>query len=285
MATRQKIEVQGTEVALIVKDREDYISLTGIAKYRNPSEPFSIINNWMRTRTTIEFLGLWERLSNPNFKPIEFERFRMEAGSNYFVLSPLRWVEGTNAIGILVKSGRYGGTFAHSDIAFEFASWISPEFKLYLVKEFQRLKESEIKQLGWDLRRDLTKINYRIHTDAIKERLIPQELTRQQINIIYASEADMLNMALFGMTAQEWKSANPYKDGNMRDYANVAQLVCLSNLESINALLIHEGLSQADRLQKLNRTAIQQMKILTEDLRLKEFPKQKPSERSLLSGK
>jgi hypothetical protein len=187
MAARQKIEVQGTEVALMVKEREDYISLTGIAKYRNQLEPFAIINNWMRNRSTIEFLGLWERLSNPNFKPLEFERFRMEAGDNYFVLSPQRWVEGTNAIGILVKSGRYGGTFAHSDIAFEFASWISPEFKLYLVKEFQRLKEEEIKQLGWDLRRDLTKINYRIHTDAIKKRLIPQELTRQQINVIYAS--------------------------------------------------------------------------------------------------
>jgi hypothetical protein len=203
MAVRQKIEVQGTEVALMVKEREDYISLTGIAKYRNQLEPFAIINNWMRNRSTIEFLGLWERLSNPNFKPLEFERFRMEAGNNYFVLSPQRWVEGTSAIGILVKSGRYGGTFAHSDIAFEFASWISPEFKLYLVKEFQRLKEKEIKQLGWDLRRDLTKINYRIHTDAIKKRLIPQELTRQQINVIYASEADMLNVALFGMTAQE----------------------------------------------------------------------------------
>jgi len=186
----------------------------------------------------------------------------------------------------LVKSGRYGGTFAHSDIAFEFASWISPEFKLYLVKEFQRLKEAEIKQLGWDLRRDLTKINYRIHTEAIKERLIPQELTRHQINNIYASEADMLNMALFGMTAQEWKSANPDKTGNMRDYANVAQLVCLSNLESMNALLIHDGHTQAERLQKLNRTAIQQMKILTEDLRLKEFPKHESAPKiSLLSDK
>ncbi len=269
--TRQKMDVQGTEIALMVREREDYISLTGIAKYRNAAEPFAIINNWMRSRSTIEFLGLWERLSNPDFKPLEFERFRAEAGSNYFVLSPQRWIEATSAVGIIAKSGRYGGTFAHRDIAFEFASWISPEFKLYLVKEFQRLKDEETKQLGWDLRRDLAKINYRIHTDAIKERLVPQELTRQQINVVYASEADMLNMALFGLTAQEWRLANHDKKGNMRDYANVAQLVCLSNLESMNALLIHEGLTQPERLQRLNRAAIQQMKLLTEDSRVKKL--------------
>ena len=271
MAARQKMDVQGTEIALMVREREDYISLTGIAKYRNALEPFAVINNWMRSRSTIEFLGLWERLSNPDFKPLEFERFRTEAGSNYFVLSPQRWIEATNAVGIIARSGRYGGTFAHSDIAFEFASWISPEFKLYLVKEFQRLKDAETKQLGWDLRRDLTKINYRIHTDAIKERLVPQELTRQQVNFVYASEADMLNMALFGITAQEWRAANPDKKGAMRDYANVAQLVCLSNLESMNALLIHEGLAQPERLQRLNRAAIQQMKLLTEDARIKKL--------------
>ena len=271
MAARQKIDVQGTEIALMTREREDYISLTGIAKYRNAAEPFAVINNWMRSRSTIEFLGLWERLSNPNFKPLEFERFRTEAGSNYFVLSPQRWIEATNAIGIISKSGRYGGTFAHNDIAFEFASWISPEFKLYLVKEFQRLKNEETKRLGWDLRRDLAKINYRIHTDAVKEHLVPQELTRQQINVVYASEADMLNMALFGLTAQTWRAANPDKKGNMRDYANVAQLVCLSNLESMNALLIHEGLAQPERLQRLNRAAIQQMKLLTEDARIKKL--------------
>lgn len=270
---RQKMDVQGTEITLMVREREDYISLTGIAKYRNAAEPFAVINNWMRSRSTIEFLGLWERLSNPDFKPLEFERFRTEAGSNYFVLSPQRWIEATNAVGIIAKSGRYGGTFAHQDIAFEFASWISPEFKLYLVKEFQRLKGEETKQLGWDLRRDLAKINYRIHTDAIKERLVPQELTRQQISVVYASEADLLNMALFGLTAQEWRLANPGKKGNMRDYANVAQLVCLSNLESMNALLIHEGLSQSERLQRLNRSAIQQMKLLTEDSRVKKLEK------------
>ncbi len=271
MAARQKIDVQGTEIALMTREREDYISLTGIAKYRNAAEPFAVINNWMRSRSTIEFLGLWERLSNPNFKPLEFERFRTEAGSNYFVLSPQRWIEATNAIGIISKSGRYGGTFAHNDIAFEFASWISPEFKLYLVKEFQRLKNEETKRLGWDLRRDLAKINYRIHTDAVKEHLVPQELTRQQINVVYASEADMLNMALFGLTAQTWRAANPDKKGNMRDYANVAQLVCLANLESMNALLIHEGLAQPVRLQRLNRAAIQQMKLLTEDARIKKL--------------
>ncbi len=271
MAARQKIDVQGTEIALMTREREDYISLTGIAKYRNAAEPFAVINNWMRSRSTIEFLGLWERLSNPDFKPLEFERFRTEAGSNYFVLSPQRWIEATNAIGIISKSGRYGGTFAHNDIAFEFASWISPEFKLYLVKEFQRLKNEETKRLGWDLRRDLAKINYRIHTDAVKEHLVPQELTRQQIKVVYASEADMLNMALFGLTAQTWRAANPDKKGNMRDYANVAQLVCLSNLESMNALLIHEGLAQPERLQRLNRAAIQQMKLLTEDARIKKL--------------
>lgn len=272
---RQKMDVQGTEITLMAREREDYISLTGIAKYRNEMEPFAVINNWMRSRGTIEFLGLWERLSNPDFKPLEFERFRTEAGSNYFVLSPQRWIEATNAIGIIARSGRYGGTFAHQDIAFEFASWISPEFKLYLVKEFQRLKSEETRQLGWDLRRDLAKINYRIHTDAIKERLIPQELTRQQISAVYASEADLLNMALFGLTAQEWRLANPGKKGNMRDYANVAQLVCLSNLESMNALLIHEGLTQSERLQRLNKSAIQQMKLLTEDARVKKLEKGK----------
>lgn len=273
--SRQKMDVQGMEIALMVREREDYISLTGIAKYRNAAEPFAVINNWMRNRSTIEFLGLWERLSNPDFNPLEFERFRTEAGSNYFVLSPQRWIEVTNAVGIIAKSGRYGGTFAHRDIAFEFASWISPEFKLYLVKEFQRLKDEETKLLGWDLRRDLAKINYRIHTDAIKERLVPQELTRQQITVVYASEADMLNMALFGLTAQEWRLANPDKKGNMRDYANVAQLVCLSNLESMNALLINEGLTQSERLQRLNRAAIQQMKLLTEDSRVKKLEKGK----------
>jgi hypothetical protein len=266
-----KINVQGTEISIFVREKEEYISLTDIAKYRNKDEPFSIINNWMRSRSTIEFLGLWEKLSNPDFKPIEFERFKNEAGSNYFVLSPQRWIESTHATGIISKSGRYGGTFAHKDIAFEFAAWISSEFKLYLIKEFQRFKDIEKKQLGWDIRRNLTKINYRIQTDAIKENLIPAQLTKAQINIVYASEADVLNIALFGMTAQQWRIANPEKKGNIRDYADVAQLVCLSNLENLNALFINEGLPQSERLAKLNKIAIQQMILLTEDNQIKKL--------------
>jgi hypothetical protein len=265
------IEVQGNVISIIEKQQNDYISLTDIAKYRNSSEPFAIINNWMRNRSTIEFLGLWEKLSNPDFKPIEFERFRNEAGSNYFVLSPQRWIEKTKAIGISSRSGRYGGTFAHTDIAFEFASWISPEFKLYLIKEFQRLKEQEQKQLGWDIKRNLAKINYRIHTDAIKENLIPTELTKSQVNLVYASEADVLNVALFGKTAKQWRDKKPGAKGNIRDEANISQLVCLSNLENLNAMLINEGMSQSERLKKLNEIAIQQMRLLTEDPRVKKL--------------
>jgi len=227
----------------------------------------------MRGRSTIEFLGLWEKLSNPDFKPLEFERFRNEAGSNYFVLSPQRWIATTNAIGLISRSGRYGGTFAHKDIAFEFASWISPQFKLYLIKEFQRLKDEEYKQLGWDIRRNLTKINYRIHTDAIKENLVPAILTKEQINLVYATEADVLNVALFAKTAKQWRDANPEQKGNIRDYADISQLVCLSNLENLNAHFIQEGLPQAVRLQKLNATAIQQMKLLTIDNTIKKIEK------------
>jgi hypothetical protein len=265
----ERINVQGNEISIISREREDYISLTDIAKYRNKDDPFAIINNWMRSRSTIEFLGLWEKLSNPDFKPLEFERFRNEAGSNYFVLSPQRWIEFTHAIGLISKSGRYGGTFAHKDIAFEFASWISSEFKLYLIKEFQRLKDDERKQLGWDIRRNLAKINYRIHTEAIKENLIPPELTPPQINLIYASEADVLNMALFGMTAKQWRDSHPGEKGNIRDYADVSQLVCLSNLENLNALFIQEKRPQAERLGKLNQIAIQQMRLLLDDTRVK----------------
>jgi hypothetical protein len=199
------IAVQGTTITILEQDNEDYISLTDIAKYRNSLEPFAIINNWMRGRSTIEFLGLWEKLSNPNFKPLEFERFRNEAGSNYFVLSPQRWIEATNAIGIISKSGRYGGTYAHREIAFEFASWISSEFKLYLIKEFQRLKDDESRRLSlaWNLNRTLSKLNYRIHTDAIKTHIIPPEITPAQAAMVYASEADLLNVALFGQTAKQ----------------------------------------------------------------------------------
>lgn len=259
-----KIIVQNTEIAFLNKEKSEYISLTDIAKYRNSVEPFSIINNWMRSRNTIEFLGLWEKLNNLYFKPLEFERFRSEAGSNYFVLSPQKWIESTNAKGIISKSGRYGGTFAHSDIAFEFASWISSEFKLYLITEFKRLKQDENNnlKLEWNLQRTISKINYKIHTDAIKESLIPLEITKQQIKIVYASEADLLNVALFGMTAKEWREMNPDKVGNIRDCATLEQLVVLSNLESINALLIQQNLSQGERLIQLNKVAIIQIKSL-----------------------
>jgi hypothetical protein len=268
-----KIIVQNREISLQNKDLGEYISLTDIAKYRNVDEPFAVINNWMRSRSTIEFLGLWEQLNNADFKPLEFERFKNEAGNNYFVLSPQKWIETTNAIGITSKSGRYGGTFAHTDIAFEFASWISSEFKLYLITEFKRLKEDENKrlQLEWDLQRTISKINYRIHTDAIKQNLIPKEVTNQQSGLVYANEADLLNVALFGNTAKEWRDNNKEKTGNIRDYANLEQLVVLSNLESINALLIQQGLSQSDRLFHLNKVAIAQMKSLVDSKAIKKL--------------
>jgi len=264
MNKTKKIMVEGNEVSFFSKEQDDYISLTDIAKYKNSLEPFSIINNWMRNRSTIEFIGLWEKINNPDFKPIDFERFRNEAGSNYFVLSPQRWIESTNAIGIISKSGRYGGTFAHKDIAFEFASWISSEFKLYLITEFQRLKIEEMstKKLEWNLQRTLAKINYSIHTDAIKETLIPPIIIKNQTSIIYASEADMLNVALFGKTAKEWRDENPDKEGNIRDYATLEQLIILTNLESINAVLIRQELPQSERLVKLNEVGIIQMKSL-----------------------
>jgi len=266
-----KITVQNAEITFLNKEIGEYISLTDIAKYRNSLEPFSIINNWMRSRSTIEFLGLWEKLNNPYFKPIEFERFRSEAGSNYFVLSPQRWIEATKATGIISKAGRYGGTFAHNDIAFEFASWISSEFKLYLITEFKRLKQEESNklQMEWNLQRTISKINYKIHTDAIKENLIPQEITKQQTSIIYANEADLLNVALFGITAKEWRDKNPDKTENIRDFATLEQLVVLSNLESINALLIQQNLSQGERLMQLNKIAITQMKSLLDNNRMK----------------
>ncbi len=267
------ISVQDEEVRLLNHKIGDFISLTDIAKYRNSEEAFSVINNWMRSRSTIEFIGLWEKLNNPVFKPIEFDRFRNEAGNNYFVLSPQKWIRTTSAIGIVSKSGRYGGTYAHIDIAFEFASWISSEFKLYLITEFKRLKqdESKQKQLDWNLQRTLSKINYRIHTDAIKSNLIPKEITRQQENFMYANEADLLNVALFGITAKQWIDANLDKKGNIRDTASLEQLVVLSNLESINALLIDQGLQQHKRLLQLNRIAITQMKSLVENNSIKKL--------------
>ena len=225
-----KINVLDKEIIIYSKNDFDYISLTDMARYKDAERTDYIIQNWLRNRTTVEFLGIWEQLYNKDFKPIEFDGFRKQAGLNSFVLTPKQWIEKTGAIGIVSKSGRYGGTFAHKDIAFEFASWISVEFKLYLIKEFQRLKDTEYKQLGWDIRRNLAKINYRIHTDAIKEKLIPSELTKEQINLVYASEADLLNMALFAKTAKQWRNENPALKGNIRDEADISQLVCLSNL-------------------------------------------------------
>jgi len=261
-----KIEVKGTSITVVSGGVDDYISLTDIARYKDRDHTDDIIRNWLRNRNTLEFLGIWEQLNNPVFNPVEFDGIRMQAGLNSFTLTPKRWIEATRAVGITSKAGRYGGTYAHKDIAFEFASWVSVEFKLYLIKEFQRLKETEREQLGWDIRRNLTKINYRIHTDAIKTQLIPPQLTAQQTCLIYASEADLLNMALFGKTAAQWRDETPGNKGNIRDEANAAQLVCLANLETLNAHFIHQGLAQAERLALLNQTAIVQMKLLLADV-------------------
>lgn len=257
-----KLQVLDQEIGTSQVNGIEYICITDIARYKSPDRTGAVIGNWMRNRNTIEFLGIWEQLNNLDFKLIEFDEFRKQAGLNSFTLTPTQWVESTNAVGLISKAGRYGGTYAQKDIAFEFASWISVEFKLYLIKEFQRLKEQEFAQLGWDIRRNLAKVNYQIHTDAIKENLIPDTLTKQQINAVYASEADLLNMALFGITAKQWRDQNPGAKGNMRDYANVHQLVCLANLESMNAHYIAESVPQSERLPKLNALAISQMKVL-----------------------
>ena len=258
----REIEVLDTPVKVTRFEESDFISLTDIARHRDSERGDYIIQNWLRNRNTIEFLGIWEQLNNPAFNSIEFDGIRNQAGLNSFSLTPKRWIARTGAVGIVSKSGRYGGTYAHKDIAFEFASWVSVEFKLYLIKEFQRLKETERDQLGWDIRRNLARINYRIHTDAIKDNLVPPELTPQQMSLIYATEADVLNMALFGMTAKQWRDGNPDKTGNIRDYANGAQLVCLANMESLNAHFINEGVVQSERLARLNQVAIQQMRAL-----------------------
>lgn len=269
MTKQKNIQVQGLQVGYTSINNDDFITITDIAKLKNAEAPADIIKNWMRSKNTIELLGLWERLNNPGFKLVEFDQFRNEAGYNHFVLSPKKWIDTTRAIGLISKSGRYGGTYEHRDIALEFASWISVEFKFYLLKEFQRLKEQEQKSLDWNVKRSLTKINYRIHTDAVKEHLIPDNLSAQQINFVYTSEADVLNMALFGKTARQWRDENPGKEGNIRDYANVTQLVCLVNLENLNAVWIEEGLPQPVRLQRLNLVAIQQMQLLTQDVSAK----------------
>ena len=257
------INANGVEIRVASSNEADYISLTDIAKKRNPEFPADVVKNWLRSRSTIEFLGLWEKIYNPDFKLVEFDQFKNAAGENSFVLTPQKWISTTNAIGITSKSGRYGGTYAHSDIAFEFASWISPEFKLYIIKDYQRLKadESHAKSLDWNIKREITKSNYRIHTDAIKENLIPN-LTPQQIACKYASEADLINVALFGQTAKQWRNQHSESKGNIRDEATIEQLIVLANLESLNAEYIREGISPAERLSKLNKIAIYQLNSL-----------------------
>ena len=261
-----RILVDNTIISVLKVEDKDYISLTDMLKAKDGD---FFISDWLRNRNTVEFLGVWEQIHNPDFNYGEFATIRSQAGLNSYKISVKEWVEKTNAIGLRATPGRYGGTYAYKDIAFEFGMWISPQFKIYLIKEFERLKEEELLRLGWDIKRNLTKINYRVHTDAIKENLIPAQLSTQQKSVIYASEADILNMALFGMTAKEWRDKNPSMKGNIRDYAEISQLVCLSNLESLNAVFINDSLPQAERMEKLNAVAISQMQILTEDVGVK----------------
>jgi hypothetical protein len=278
MSKNSKIIVSGIEVFIYKDKQEDYISLTDIARHRDTERSDYILQNWMRNRSAIEFIGLWEQFNNPNFNSIEFDGIKNNSGSNSFSLTPKRWIEATNAIGIISKTGRYGGTFAHKDIAFEFASWLSAEFKFYLIKEFQRLKEEENDRLklDWNLQRTLAKVNYTIHTDAIKANLIPKELNKTQVSFVYANEADMLNVALFGKTAKQWRDDTstgsvPKATGNIRDEATIEQLVVLSNMESINAVFIGQGLSQSERLLALNKMAITQMKSLLNSASIKKL--------------
>lgn len=260
-----KIKVDNTEITIITFEERDYISLTDMANAKeSESRAADIIKNWLRTRYAIEYVSVWEQINNPSFKVVESDHFKMQAGLTNFVLSASEWIEKTNAIGLIVKKGKYGGTYAHKDIAFEFGSAISVPFKLYLITEFQRLKEDEQKQIGWTAKRELAKLNYHIHTDAIKQNLIPAELTPIQTAIVYANEADVLNVAMFGTTAKQWRDANPDLKGNIRDYATINELICLANLENLNSVFINEKMSQTERLQKLNQIAIQQMKVLLE---------------------
>lgn len=263
MAVR-KINIDDSEISVIFGlHDEDYICLTDMVKAGDNSDRTNIvIQNWMRRKDTISYLGVWENLHNPNFKSIEFDAIKNASGTNRFILTAKEWIERTGAIGIIAKSGRYGGTYAHKDIAYHFGMWLSPEFNLLVVKEFQRLKEEEQKALGWSAKRELAKINYHIHTDAIKANLVPEEISQYHRSLIYANEADVLNVALFGMTAKEWRDAHPEDKGNIRDYATINQLICLSNMENLNAVFINEGLPQSERLQKLNQIAIQQMTVL-----------------------
>lgn len=265
MAKRNMITVKDVNIRTIQKDGKDYISLTDIAKQKNVTDPNGVIGNWMRNRNTIEYLGLWETLHNPNFNPLEFEGFRRQAGLNAFTLSPTQWIESTNAVGMTAQAGRYGGTYAISDIAFKFANWVAVEFELYLVMEYQRMKAAEQKQIAWTAKRELSKLNYHIHTDAIKNNLVPDEVTPAQASIIYAEEADVLNVAMFGMTAKQWREANPDLKGNIRDYATINELICLANMENLNSVLINDGVPQGERLVKLNQIAIHQMQVLEDN--------------------
>jgi hypothetical protein len=258
------IQAKGFTIEVITNDFvNDFISLTDIAKYKS-DEPNDVIKNWMRSKDTIDFLGLWELLNNPNFKPVEFDGFKKEAGYNAFTMSPKKWIENTNAIGLISRAGRNGGTFAHKDIAFEFASWISAEFKLYIIKDYERLKQDETNRLSlaWNVKREISKLNYKIHTEAVKTYLITKELSKYHQSITYASEADVLNVALFGMTAKEWREQNPDLKGNLRDYASIHQLLVLANMESYNAILIKQGIPQRERLLLLNKMAIEQLKVI-----------------------
>ena len=257
-----KIDVQGNEIRILKRDDEEYISLTDMLKSKDGD---FFISDWLRNRNTVEFLGIWEKVHNSNFNYGEYATIKSQAGLNSYKISVKEWQAQTNAIGLIAKAGRYGGTYAHKDIAFEFGMWVSAEFKVYLIKEFQRLKDQEQKLLGWDIRRNLAKINYRIHTDAVKINLIPDAVSSRQASLIYANEADILNVALFGCTAKEWRDENKGEKGNLRDYATIEQLVCLSNMENLNAVFIEDGLKQGLRLKKLNSIAISQMKILSED--------------------
>jgi hypothetical protein len=267
-----KLNVQDTEINILKVGDNDFISLTDMLKAKDGD---FFIKDWLRNRNTMEFLGIWEKIHNPDFNWGEFALIRNKSGLHNFKISVKEWVAKTNAIGLRSTAGRYGGTYAHKDLAFEFGMWVSAEFKVYLILEFQRLKEEENKKLGWDVKRQLTKINYKIHTNAIKENLIPKELSGKAINNVYASEADVLNMALFGITAKDWRNEHKDKKGNIRDYSNVSQLICLSNLESLNALFIDESLNQSDRLIKLNKVAISQMKLLVEDKNVKQLEDKK----------
>ena len=271
--TKETITAKGLKIGIYTEDfQNEFISLTDIAKYRNSDDPRFVIQNWMRNRNTVEFLSVWEELHNPDFNRVQFEAVKEEAGLNRFVMTPAKWIEQTNAIGIVSKAGRYGGTYAHSDIAMAFASWISPEFQLYIMKDYRRLKQDENSRLSlnWNLNRELSKINYKIHTDAIKENLIPPELTQAQKSFTYANESDMLNVALFGMTAKEWRKTNPNKSGNIRDYATLNQLLVLANMESYNAILINQGITQQERLVLIRNLVVKQLKA-TEKITLSEL--------------